>query len=117
MLLGVGGREETVMANEPLQVGDLVEILSTAEHVEGRPGAARRYGYVIEEMDEDRRFSVQVPERRYPLHVPLVQLHRMGDHEAHCTGHADAAADGVAQTPLTVMGVRYGLGSNRGLNH
>ena len=107
----MGGRKERVMANEPLQAGDLVEILSTAERPDGRPAAPRRYGYVVEAADEDSRVAVQVPDRQYPLHLPLGQLHRVGDRSPSATDSPSVVADGVGQTPLTVRGAQYGLGS------
>src|SRR4051812_45388788 len=105
------------MANAPLQVGDLVEILSTVERPEGRPTAARRYGCVVDAADEDSRVAVQVLDRRYPLHVPLGQLHRMGDHRPSDTECPNGATDSVGQAPLTVRGMRYGLGSTRHPEH
>jgi hypothetical protein len=105
------------MANEPLQLGDRVEILSTAEHPEGRPAAARRYGYVVGSVDENSRVAVQVQDRRYPLHLPLGQLHRIGDRLLSVADCAVPATDGVRQELLVVRGARYGTGSTRYSGH
>jgi hypothetical protein len=110
---GMRGRKKTLMANEPLHVGDLVEIASAAEHAEARPITARRYGYVVETADEDNRVAVQVQGRRYPSRVPLSQLYRASD-APHCAADGPVATgDGPGQPRLIVNGVRYSIGSTR----
>ena len=106
-----------MMVNEPLQIGDLVEILSLTERPAGRPAAARRYGLVVAAPDENSRVAIQVQDRRYPLHIPREQLHGLGDSPHHAPERPDAAANGLGQARLTVQGARYGLGNTRRLEY
>ena len=64
------------MADEPLQIGDLVEILQ-GERPRGQPAAQRRYAQVVALADENGRATVRVQGRQYPLHVPVSQLRRV----------------------------------------
>ena len=64
------------MAQEPLQIGDPVEILP-AERPVGQPAPPRRYGQVVTVEAEDGRATVHVEDRRYPLHLLLHRLRRV----------------------------------------
>jgi hypothetical protein len=64
------------MLEELLQIGDLVEILP-AERPIGQPAPPRRYAQVLAVEADDDRATVQVEDRRYPLHLPLRQLRRV----------------------------------------
>ena len=56
-------------ANETLQLGDLVEILSTAETALGRPAPPKQYGRVLELEDAEGRVTVQIQRRHYPVRL------------------------------------------------
>lgn len=64
------------MGDAVLQTGDLVEILP-GERPPGQPAPPRRYARVLNVEAGDDRVTVQVEDRRYPLHLPLRQLRRV----------------------------------------
>ena len=64
------------MAQEPLQIGDFVEILP-GERPVGQPAPPRRYGRVLRVEPEDGRATIEVEDRRYPLQMLLRQLRRV----------------------------------------
>lgn len=64
------------MANELLQIGDLVEILP-AERPVGQPAPPRRYGRVLAVEAGADRATVQVEQRHYPLQLLLRHLRRV----------------------------------------
>jgi hypothetical protein len=66
-----------MMADEPLQLGDFVEIVAAAERPPGQPAPARRFGRVMEPADDNGRAAIQVEGRQYPLWVPVQQLRRV----------------------------------------
>jgi hypothetical protein len=64
------------MAQEPLQIGGLVEILP-AERPVGQPAPPRPYGQVVTVEAEDDRATVHVADRRDPLPGLLRRLRRV----------------------------------------
>ena len=68
-------------AEQPLKVGDRVEILPVGDRPHGQAAAARRYAVVVALADEEGRVAVQVAGRQYPLHVPQGQLRRLAQHD------------------------------------
>lgn len=65
------------MAEEPLQLGQLVEILPVTAPPPGQPAAPRRFGRVLEATDENGRVAVQVEGRQHPLRVPAQQVRQI----------------------------------------
>jgi hypothetical protein len=61
--------QETLLADQALQLGDLVEILSTADTAVGRPAPPKQYGIVLELEDAEGRVSVQIQRRHYPVRL------------------------------------------------
>jgi hypothetical protein len=64
------------MTTEPIQIGDLVEILP-AERPVGQPAPPRRFGRVLAVDSDTDRATVQMEQRRYPLQFLLRQLRRV----------------------------------------
>lgn len=69
--------ESERMAEEPLQLGQLVEIVPVTAPPPGQPAAPRRFGRVLEAADENGRVALQVEGRQHPLLVPVQQLRRI----------------------------------------
>ena len=64
------------MTNEPLQMGDLVEMLPVERPV-GQPAPPCRYGQVLAVVAGADHAVVQVEQRHYPLHLLLRQRRRV----------------------------------------
>jgi hypothetical protein len=64
------------MTIEPIEIGDLVEILPSERPV-GQPAPPRRFGRVLAIEAETDRATVQTEQRRYPLQYLLRQLRRV----------------------------------------
>src|SRR3954468_6261461 len=69
-----GRRSGGVMETDPLQPGDLVQILATAEPPPGQVTPPPRWGYVTAPADDNGRVAVRVEGRQYPRLVPEQQL-------------------------------------------
>jgi hypothetical protein len=65
------------MADETLQVGDLVEILSTAELAAGQPAPPKHYGTVLELEDAEGRVTVEIQRRHYPVRLLPEHIRRV----------------------------------------
>jgi len=64
------------METDPLQPGDLVQILATAVPPPGQVAPPTRWGYVVAPADDNGRVAIRVEGRQYPLLVPIQQLRR-----------------------------------------
>jgi len=64
------------METDPLQPGDLVQILATAKPPPGQVAPPSRWGYVVALADDNGRVAVRIEGPQYPLLVPAHQLRR-----------------------------------------
>lgn len=66
------------METDPLQPGDLVQIIAAGEPPPGQVAPPTRWGYVVAPADDTGRVAIRVEGRHYPLLVPAQQLRRRG---------------------------------------
>ena len=57
------------MTDQPVQLGDLIEILSATERPFGQPAPPKHYGRVLELEDAEGRVTVQLQRRHYPVRL------------------------------------------------
>ena len=65
------------MADNSIHAGDFVEVLPTTTPPGGLATAPRRCGTVVTTDPTTQRATVRLPDRHYPLEVPLHQLRRV----------------------------------------
>jgi hypothetical protein len=69
--------QETLLADQALQVGDLVEILSTAEPAPGRAAPPKQFGRILELEDAEGRVTVEIQRRHYPVRLLPEDIRRV----------------------------------------
>ena len=65
------------MADEAFQLGDLVEVLSTADPAPGRAAPPKQYGQILALEDDEGRLTVRVHRRHYPVRLRPGQVRRV----------------------------------------
>jgi hypothetical protein len=74
---GDAAEKSAVMADEALQLGDLVEILPTAEPARGRPAPPKQYGRLLALEDAEGRVTVGIQQRHYTVRLLPQQIRRV----------------------------------------